>query len=558
MKRHILLQILIISGLIALFSSCSDEYLDATAYGSFDEATFYTTKDAGMKVVAWCYKPMDDHWLFNTMKFDIGNQIFDDADKGGSDPGDRIDIALAGTGRPLTTNSLFGDLWSARFSSIARCNVALDNLTAEGLQLIDGSGAFVPESTKSRFISEVKFLRAFYYFDLVTVFGGVPLLTTTPASDAQYSLTRASIEEIRVQLLKDIDDCISDNNVPQASALPVAQLGRITQDIALAFKSRVCLFFAGLMENQKMNGDSNAEYTLARDAARTVIQKNYFGLLDDFQELFRGDYVTGPQSKECIFTFMRTYDAGYLDGSVVPQMNSGRGAVGGWGGDIPTRDLVEEFETGDARIMFTVIQSGDIYPNNSGNDVLHDYTGYDNVQGYHCRKDFVPSVFRFGTEDHMRTRWTFYLIRYPEVLLNYAEALLKTNGDRQEIVNTLNTIRKRAFVTTSRIDEEATLRQIVVPVVSESEFDTNYAVKTNDDLEQAIRHERRMELAMEGHRFNDLIRWNTYVPIMQAYATKPYANGNKGRQISDNTWPYPIPQTEIDRTAGSITQNPGY
>jgi len=158
----------------------------------------------------------------------------------------------------------------------------------------------------------------------------------------------------------------------------------------------------------------------------------------------------------------------------------------------------------------------------------------------------------------MRTRWTFYLIRYPEVLLNYAEALLNTNGDRQEIVNTLNIIRKRAFVTTSRIDEEATLRQIVVPAVSEAEFNANYAVKTTDDLEQAIRHERRMELAMEGHRFNDLVRWNNYVPIMQAYATKPYANGNKGRQISDNTWPYPIPQTEIDRTAGSITQNPGY
>ena len=559
MKDKLYYRLLFIALLVSFVSSCSDDYLDATQYGSFDEETYYGTKDAGYKVVTWCYKPMDEHWTYQTMRFDIGNQIFDDADKGGSDAGDRLDIALIGTGKPLPTNSNLNDLWSHRFNAIGQCNIALDNLTKEGLQLIDASGNYVPEGTKSRFISEVKFLRAWYYFDLVSVFGGVPLLTTTPDASEKSSLTRATIEEIRTQMLKDIDDCISDTNIPEASGLPGSEMGRVTSDVALAFKSRVCLFFAGLMEHNKMTGDANAEYGLTRDAAKTVIQKNYFGLVDDFQVLFRGDYVEGINSNECIFTIVRNYDPSYsLSGSVVPQMNTGRGSAGGWGGDVPTKNLVAEFETGDPRLLFTVIQSGDIYPNKSGENVVHNYTGYDNVHGYHCRKDFVPSIYRMNGEDLMSTRWTLYLIRYAEVLLNYAEALHKTNGSDQEVADILNMIRERAFLTTSRTDEAARMRQLVIPEVTQETFDSDYKVQPGDDLEKAIRHERRVELAMEGFRFNDLIRWNNYVEIMQAYSSQPYANGNKGKQVTANTWPYPIPQTEIDRTSGSITQNTGY
>ncbi len=559
MKKLFYNRLLLFICMTVLASSCSEDYLDATQYGSFDEETYYGTKDAGFKVVTWCYKPMDEHWTYQTMRFDIGNQIFDDADKGGSDAGDRLDIALIGTGKPLPTNSTLNDLWVHRYNAIARCNIALDNLTKEGLQLIDASGNYVPEGTKSRFISEVKFLRAWYYFDLVSVFGGVPLLTTTPTADQKSSLVRASIEEVRTQLLKDIDECIADANVPEASALPASDLGRVTNDAALAFKSRVCLFFAGLMESSKMTGDANAEYALARDAAKTIIQKNYFSLVPDFQTLFRGDYIEGINSKECLFTIVRNYDPTYgLGGSVVPQMNTGRGTAGGWGGDVPTKNLVAEFETGDPRLLFTVIQSGDTYPNKAGQDVVHNYTGYDNVHGYHSRKDFVPSVYRLNGEDLMSSRWTLYLIRYSEVLLNYAEALYKTNGSKQEVADVLNTIRRRAFLTTSRQDGAAKMRQLVIPAVNQVQFDLDYKVGQTDDLQQAVRHERRVELAMEGFRFNDLIRWNNYVEVMQAYATKPYANGNKGKQITVNTWPYPIPQTEIDRTGGSITQNPGY
>jgi hypothetical protein len=151
-----------------------------------------------------------------------------------------------------------------------------------------------------------------------------------------------------------------------------------------------------------------------------------------------------------------------------------------------------------------------------------------------------------------------YLIRYAEVLLNYAEALYKTNGSKQEVADVLNTIRRRAFLTTSRQDEAAKMRQLVVPPVNQTQFDLNYKIEQSDDLQKAIRHERRVELAMEGFRFNDLIRWNNYVEVMRAYSTQPYANGNKGKLVTDSTWPYPIPQTEIDRTSGSITQNPGY
>lgn len=536
MKRKAYLSILMFIFLVG----CSESFLDNPPKGALSEDIFFNSEDAGIKTVIGCYVPMLDHWSYQQMKLDFGNMITDDSNKGGSDVGDRIETLEIGIGRPLPSNVRFSELWSHRYNAIAKCNTALENITLE-TPLIKAGGALVSTEEKARYIAEIKFLRGFYYFDLATVFGGVPLITKTLMPEEKNTLTRNSIEEVKNQIISDIQDCIAEPNMPTSASLSPAEYGRITKDVANAFKARVHLFFK--------------EYNLAKDAAWEVIKTGTFALQSDYQDLFNG-YEDGYYSRESVFTILREYRPGYTGSSVIPQMNTGRNNLGGWGGDCPTPDLVSEFEVGDGRLIHTVVQDQDEFLKKDGSIEVHNYTGYDNNTGYHSRKAFVPHQRR-PDGGFWQIDWTFYLIRYSDVLLMYAEALLESGGDKQEVANYINQVRKRAFLTTSRTDEWAHKRQIVIPEVSEDEFNVTYAVKASDDLKAAIKHERRVEFGMEGLRFYDLIRWGDFVSTMKNFSQFPYSSG-KGTRVDETTWPYPIPQTEIDRTDGSLSQNPGY
>ena len=159
----------------------------------------------------------------------------------------------------------------------------------------------------------------------------------------------------------------------------------------------------------------------------------------------------------------------------------------------------------------------------------------------------------------IRSDWTPYYIRYADLILMYAEALLKTGGDNQKVASLVNEVRYRAFVTTSKKDEEASFRAFEADLIPIDDvyFETNLAVKASDDLLKAIKNERRWELGLEGYRFIDLLRWGDFVTVMNTYNVKqPYAN--KGKLVTDKSWPFPIPQTEIDTSNGVLIQNDNY
>lgn len=547
---------------IVLISACSDDFLNSKQYASIDEAGYYGTPDAAFKAVANCYInmiPWGD-WDYYLNRIEIGSNITDDADAGGSDANDRAGTKELATGRPLTSNGELLNTWTRRYTGISRCNSAIEGITnAPGLVAADGS--LLSEQVKSRYISEVKFLRAWYYFDLVSTFGTVPLLTATPAPSELP--VKASIEDLRTQILKDIDECLADPNMP--IHVTGNEYGRISKQVANAFKARVCLFFAGLMETGKLQGNAGAEYTLALNAAKNVYDSKVFALVSDYQNLFRGDYFAGEQSaelyKETIFTVMRKYVPGYLDiGYCTAVMYAGRGEVGGWGGNCPTIDFAESFDKRDPRKLFSVIKSGDIFPNVGGKQIEHSYKGYDNIHFQQSRKAFVPDKFRAGYSlGDIRSDWTPYYIRYADLILMYAEALLKTGGDHRKVANLINEVRYRAFVTTSKKDEEASFRAFEADLIPIDDvyFETNLTVKASDDLLKAIKNERRWELGLEGYRFIDLLRWGDYVTVMNTYNVKqPYAN--KGKLVTDKSWPFPIPQTEIDTSNGALIQNDNY
>lgn len=536
---------------------CSGDFLDRQPYGVLNEGDFFKTNDAGIKLVTSCYQPMLDGWGYSVNKVALGDEVVDNADAGGSDPGDRPQTTEVGTGRPLTSNPLLLECWSNRYNGIGKCNIALDAITRESGNLVSG-GVAIPPETVARYLAEIRFLRAWYYFDLITVFKEVPLVTTVEETATRKE--KAAITELREQLYSDLDAAINEPNFPRLKQLAASEAGRASKDAAFALKARVALFFAGLMEQGRMDGDATAEYTTARTAAGEVVNNGGLSLLPDFQDLYRGDYETGPFSSENIFGVLRDYNPAFgLGGDAFAIMNVGRNNVGGYGGNTPTRDLAASYSPTDPRKLFTIISHNDIFRTSSGGQEVHNYQGYFNDYNLqHSRKAFVPQQYR-ENNDLLRSNWQPYWLRYAEVLLIYAEASLKSNGNAAEVAERINEVRRRAFVTTSKTDDPAVFRKFAADLkpINGSLFESTYAVKTSDDLLTAIKRERRAELALEGLRLYDLIRWGDYASTMQAFY-ETYGFAGKGRNADANSWPFPIPQIEIDRSNGKLTQHPNY
>ncbi len=536
---------------------CSGDFLDRQPYGVLNETDFFKTNDAGIKLVTSCYQPMLDGWGYTVNKVALGDEAVDNADAGGSDPGDRPQTTEVGRGRPLTSNPLLLESWANRYNGIGKCNIALDAINREGGNLVSG-GVAIPPETVARYLAEIHFLRAWYYFDLITVFKEVPLVTTVEETATRKE--KASIAELREQLYADLDVAINESSFPRRSQLAASETGRASKDAAYALKARAALFFAGLMEQGIMDGDATAEYTLARTASGEVVNNGGLSLLPDFQDLYRGDYEVGPFSSECIFGVQREYNPAFgLGGDPFAIMNVGRNNVGGWGGNTPTRDLAASYDPADPRKMFTIISHGDIFRTSSGGQEVHNYQGYFNdFNLQQSRKAFVPQEYR-ENNDLQRSKWQPYWIRYAEILLIYAEATWKTGGNGGEVAERINEVRRRAFVTTSKTDEPAIFRKFGADLqpISENSFNSEYAVGVSDDLLAAIKRERRAELALEGLRLYDLIRWGEYASTMQAFY-QTYGFADKGRDANANSWPFPIPQVEIDRSNGILTQHPNY
>lgn len=549
--------ILGIATLILVISGCSGDFLDRQPYGVLNEEDFFKTNDAGIKLVTSCYQPMLDGWGYSVNKVALGDEVVDNADAGGSDPGDRPQTTEVGRGRPLTSNPLLLECWSNRFNGIGKCNIALDAITREGGNLVSG-GVAIPQETVARYLAEIRFLRAWYYFDLITVFKEVPLVTTVEETATRKE--KAHIAELREQLYSDLDAAINESNFPRLKQLAASEAGRASKDAAFALKARAALFFAGLMEQGILDGDATAEYVIARTAAEEVVKNGGLSLLPDFQDLYRGDYEIGPFSSENIFGVLRDYNPAFgLGGDAFAIMNVGRNNVGGYGGNTPTRDLAASYDPADPRKLFTIISHNDIFRTSSGGQEVHNYQGYFNDYNLqHSRKAFVPQQYR-ENNDLLRSNWQPYWLRYAEVLLIYAEASLKSNGSATEVVERINEVRRRAFVTTSKWDAPAVFRKFAADLkpINESLFQSAYAVKASDDLLAAIKRERRAELALEGLRLYDLIRWGDYASTMQAFY-KAYGFADKGRDASANSWPFPIPQIEIDRSNGKLTQHANY
>lgn len=498
-----------------------------------DENKFFESPDAGFKALIKCYQMMNDFYRFERPRMDLYNISTDDSEKGGSGAGDGLAAQELSFGRPLASNEDLYNLWEGMYMGIARCNILIEKLNE--VQMIDASGYPLTEEVKARYMAEARFLRAFYHFELCKIFGGVPVVKRVLTVADSKKLERDTESETAKFIIEEFKSIAEETNLPSKKTLPASELGRVTREAVWSMQARVYMYFA------KDNADYYAD---GRDAAKRVIDSNSCILEPNFQDLF---LANGYLSAESIFTNIRgDVPAEYIYGSFLPCYASPR-SCGAFGFDQPTQNLVDEFEDGDPRLLYTIVEPGDKFPTASGSETLN-FSTYPNT-GYHNRKAFLVESRRgAGWGDDA---WSFHHIRYADVLLLYAEALIQTGGDKKDIVECINAVRDRANKSRSG-DAEAVSR---VRAISDTPL---RMVNESDDLLAAVKHERRVELAMEYNRLYDLKRWNCYIETMNAFAEFEYSNGRGAAFRKGVNEVFPIPQSEIDRTGGSIKQNPGY
>ena len=136
-----------------LFSSCTSDFLDRQPLGSVDESVYLNSENGGFKLLINCYTPILDHWSFQQMKFDMGDQLTDDCMKGGSDAADRVCITEVSRGNPPATSSMLRDLWNHRYQAISACNVFLSMVTPETEVIADGGAIVAKENILTVFVS---------------------------------------------------------------------------------------------------------------------------------------------------------------------------------------------------------------------------------------------------------------------------------------------------------------------------------------------------------------------------------------------------------------------
>lgn len=525
--------------LLVTFSGCDFGFIDRPQLAVQTSDSFYKTADDAKSAVTAVYNYFQKY-DFEVSKFEFGDIASDDAEKGGESDNDRPFVKDLEYFRTRSDNYSCMVMWKICFKAIYQANYAIENITP-----ID-----MDTNLKERFIAEICFIRAHFYFFLTNIFGEVPLVTKV-LSATDYHQPKATQTAIWDQIEKDL--IFARDHLPVKSKYDQTDLGRVTKGAAQALLANVYLF-------QKKWAQTEKE-------AMDVIQSGEYRLEPQFSDLFQIK-KTDFGVESVLEIPHQTTNTGWGDdneGSVVPIFCRSRNS-GGWGFNCPTYDLLAEFEPGDPRLVHTFMFDGDV---TEGEVQFNQYS-----PSHLCsRKVFLTPSERVGY-DSSDSPYDIKEIRYAEVLLIHAEAACE-NGHIQEALNSLNQVRKRARES-SATDPKFTFKNINKYLVSAETYDSYKFIaydfqkatadkpnllpdiKTTDKLalRTAIRHERRVELAMENKRFYDIIRWGDAENHFHNFAEK-WKTG-KGSQFRKNINEiFPIPQDEIDVNP-KMTQNPGY
>ncbi|GHT31874.1 membrane protein [Bacteroidia bacterium] len=522
---------------VLLLTACGEDFLDRPPYGILTNNTYYKTPDDAYTALTACYSFVagGDNSDMAFEQYELGDMTSDDAWKGGESDNDRPFVNDLAFFRAMSNNQVVEGWWMNNYQGIFRINSLL-----EALPDIEFSDA----ALKVRYDGEARFLRAYLYLNLVRVYGDIPLVDQKLVYGRdEINLARTPAEQIH-QFLRTELTTVAATLPPKSKMNLTSEWGRASQGAAYGLLARVELFFKS--------------YTEARDAAKKVIDSGDYSLEPQYGDLFfKNDLI----SEESIFEMLHANTNGNGDDIILPTYYRSRG-VGGWGFLCPTKSLVDEFEVGDPRLLYTITETGDKFPRRDGTIEVQNHTGYASGDGYHSRKMFYPEPRRANRSEMDLNKKE---IRYADVLLMYAEALIESDGSLSEACDYINQVRDRARKT-YKYDPEAygdtPEEKIASRMTKIAAVDIPDVKPTSkEEVRAALRHERRVELATESRRLYDLRRWGWQysTPLIEKArrSLASYANWSlPNPELRMER--YPIPQSEIDRTFGVIKQNEGW
>ncbi len=411
------------------------------------------------------------------------------------------------------------------------------------------------------FKAESHIAKAYYYAELIKRYGGVPIVTETLQKSGAISIPKSTYEEVVEYIIKEIDDNKANLQVNWKTSAFGANDGRFTLGAALAIKARVLLYAASPLHNATNNVEKWKRAAAACNELMTTSGLN-LALNQFYGSYFRG--TTPLTSAETIFAIRRAAN------NTIEKENYPIATPGGKGAISPSDNLVADYEYNgtpvsndpyanrDSRLANTVAFNGSTW-----NSRVMDFSpgGVEDMTkangsktGYYLKK-FLNDNLNLVQNATAQHNWVVY--RYAEVLLNYAEAMNEAygadnnNGYAKTGRQALNEVRARS----------------AMPAINIS------TTTSKDGFRVAMKHERRIELAFEGHRYWDLLRWKDAEtvlnqPIIGVKVTKvssspnvwTYQKVNVATRKFDATknYLYPFTRTEIVNSNGALVQNPGY
>lgn len=497
-KEHAIISILFIS---AVAVSCN-KWVDYSPHDDYrvTDQDYLQSEDDYRSMVVSCYSPLQ--WLNQMVP--VGDIASDNSVAGGENASDILPLQDIDDYNITPNNSTLTDLWKSAYEGINRVNYLTQYKDKNPL------GNTISFAGKEAMYGEVYFLRAFYYFSLVKMFGDVPLFADKrlTISDSR-TLKRAPKADVYAQIQKDLTDAIAV--LPPTPSQP----GRITRYAAQALLGKVFLYqdkfdeAAAMLENV-VNGP--------------------FQLVDDFYSIW---LVTGENGPESVFEIQYSNLSPYYNwggatrgqGNYAVQQNGIRGLSGnspyapGWSTNLPTQGLYNAYETGDQRRDATCLDIEKYIAQHPEFNITYQVAPYKNT-GLYNRK-YLPMKGQTSGQIELNYLNNFRTIRYAGVLLMAAEAnARKGTPDEQKSRTYLNRVRRRAFGN-----------------------DSHNINLSGSALVQAIWNERRLELAMEGERFFDLVRTGEASKVLTGF-------------VVGKNEVFPIPEQEVE--ISGLEQNKGY
>lgn len=503
--KHILIRTFFFCCAVLVIAGGCKKFLQQEVPGAFPEQDFYKTDVDAMQAVIGVYDMLQAHYNSNWASiYMIKTLLSDESNAAGSDAGDQPGYQTLDNYNFDATNDKVRDAWRMCYFTIYRANKVINKVDASN-------------DLRKRLVAEAKVLRAYNYFELVSLWGDVPLVLDD-ILPAQFTNTgRAAKAKIYAQIEKDLTEAAAV--LPLKSAYSQADKFRVSKGTAQALLGKAYLY--------------QQKWTEAAAQFETVITSNQYSLAPSIGAAFSRNHEFAQESVfEVSYTNGRSYDWGNFPWGAAPESNihiqlmgprsdyytkaPSDSLIGGWGFNLPKQKLWDAFVTaGDITRRKQCIMSIAELQAAGGN--WSNATAYD-YEGFFQRKygSFQTQTGSPIGELNYGTNWR--QIRYADVLLMAAEAYYRA-ANEGKARGYINQVRQRSGLPDVTASGAALFNVIVI--------------------------ERQLELAFEGYRFTDLVRWGLAAQELGSLGFK----ANKHELL-------PIP--DYDVKTGSLTQNPGF